>query len=334
MPFHISTAGASLNNATYTSHKRTVHIPGSHALPPGVSTTMAWELGYARKRFEADTRGIENTVNPDVYRLQEGRFVVREDAKVKHDEALLMAEELRDSVRTVERGERVRFEDMGAVSGDVKGLDHLNPYFMHLEMLKKKYTPKELVTWSYSGRGVKDKRVPVGGWPSGVEFEMGVKYMPEISDTVFVMKPVGHTDDNGAAQDEQNEEGRQEDEEEEDKDKQEVRPLSAPLPGETKNEHLLREILNIQNDKSIAASEVLTASTKVTIPESSTTEKESRQSEHKEPQSQDPQRVFPQQYPQPNYFPLPAVPSIPAINPAHLPLAYACEYQVSISSTN
>ncbi|KAJ3007358.1 UNVERIFIED_CONTAM: hypothetical protein HDU68_003561, partial [Siphonaria sp. JEL0065] len=239
MPFHISTAGTSLNNATYVSHKRTVHIPGSHALPPGVSTTMAWELGYAGKRFDADTRGMENTVHRDMYHLREQGEPWREleEAKLKHDEALLLAQELGDAVRTVKREEKEKAVEVpGGVSGDVKNLDQLNPYFMHLELLKKKYAPDQLITWSNSGR---KGYVPVGGWPSDVQFEMGVKYMPEIAEAVFVMNPAHHPD------------------------QAPKKPSSGTssigirqvVPGETKSEQLLREILQIQNEKSLAVEE-------------------------------------------------------------------------------
>ncbi|KAJ3065502.1 hypothetical protein HDU98_011137 [Podochytrium sp. JEL0797] len=239
MTFNIS-AGPTTTNASHKSHQRTVHIPGSHALPPGVSNGMAWELGYARKRLDADTQQLEATLHPGMYHVRseaesnrngmEGREE-EEEARRKHDEALVLAEELGDGVRT--GGKLWKEEETGGsgsasiMTGDVKGLDQLNPYFMHLELLKKKYAPSQLITWSKSGRGTKDERfVPVGGWPSNVQFEMGVRYMPEISEAVFVMNPVSvqaRVNDSSA-----------------------MGSSTAP-PRETKSEQLLREILQIPN---------------------------------------------------------------------------------------
>ncbi|KAJ3317656.1 hypothetical protein HDU76_001105 [Blyttiomyces sp. JEL0837] len=42
----------SSNGASNWSFKRTVHIPGHHALPPGISSQVAWELGYSRGNID------------------------------------------------------------------------------------------------------------------------------------------------------------------------------------------------------------------------------------------------------------------------------------------
>ncbi|KAI9345035.1 hypothetical protein BDR26DRAFT_857133 [Obelidium mucronatum] len=337
MPFHVCTAGTSLNNATYTSHKKTVHIPGSHALPPGVSTTMAWELGYARKRFDADTRGIDNTLHPDIYHLrnQGEPWTEPSDAKLKHDEALLLAEELQDYVKSVGKNTAPALADIkGGVSGDVKNLDQLNPYFMHLELLKKKYAPDQLITWSNSGR---KGHVPVGGWPNNVQFEMGVKYMPEIAEAVFVMKPLQQGNKSESA-------------------KREA-PCS-PIEGETKSEQLLREILQIHNDKSLAAmaTEAMNnqdqENAEIELQEEETNHGDTEEQQEDNPNlplhqdykesteisndSVQPHSSIPhvepvshqtplrwQDFPQPSYFPLPAVSSITVSNPVSLPQSFA-----------
>ncbi|KAJ3223715.1 hypothetical protein HDU78_011231 [Chytriomyces hyalinus] len=170
-------------------NKRTVHIPGSHALPPGINTNMAWEMGYSRKRLDSDTKGIENTVNHVTYSLGEK---LDEASRSASDHARV-AQAMSDSLH-VSKG------------SDIRNLDTLNPYFMHLELIKRRYAVEGDALWRRMGAAGDDTgdliyresrdptaaavgtgtqvhvhangRVPVGGWPSGLEFEMGVHFMP------------------------------------------------------------------------------------------------------------------------------------------------------------
>ncbi|KAJ3235723.1 hypothetical protein HDU81_000204 [Chytriomyces hyalinus] len=175
------------NKTAGTAHefnKRTVHIPGSHALPPGINTNMAWEMGYSRKRLDSDTKGIENTVNHATYCLGEKLDTSSRSAS---DHARIL-QAMSDSLH-VSKG------------SDIRNLDTLNPYFMHLELIKRRYAVEGDALWGRMGAAGDDTgdlihresrdttagtqahvhangRVPVGGWPSGLEFEMGVHFMP------------------------------------------------------------------------------------------------------------------------------------------------------------
>ncbi|KAI8612939.1 hypothetical protein BC830DRAFT_1170656 [Chytriomyces sp. MP71] len=152
-------------SSAHSYNKRTVHIPGSHALPPGINTNMAWELGYARKRMDVDTNGIESTVHPNLYQLREKgvSYSIPADAAATYDPSAQIAEAMKHKL-VVSKG------------ADCRALDQLNPYFMHLELIKRRYAIEGDDLWANLGRP--RGRVPIGGWPSGVEFEMGVHYMP------------------------------------------------------------------------------------------------------------------------------------------------------------
>ncbi|KAJ3119588.1 hypothetical protein HK100_000244 [Physocladia obscura] len=192
------------SNSNTSPTSRTVHIPGSHALPPGISTIMAWELAYRRKRILSDTaRHIKDatTVNPHLYKFRKEfslAEIVEDGLLERYNEALMVEQQVREAD---ERGQRRRLGHVitsvggGEEEGSVKNLDHLNPYYMHMEVIRRRYSADEFVRWNNNGRRyhqnvgkqqipqfkIHNDGIPVGGWPSGIDFEMGVQYMPEIA---------------------------------------------------------------------------------------------------------------------------------------------------------
>ncbi|KAJ3107697.1 hypothetical protein HDU96_007786 [Phlyctochytrium bullatum] len=109
----------------WSSHKRTVHVPGNHALPPGFSNEAAWELGYSKSEIDPV--------------LGKRRSVAAHAA--------------------------------GLTSGGVRehqaSTDLSSPYAQNEASAK-------LMSLVQRANQLRKIRIPVGGWPSGVIFGMGM----------------------------------------------------------------------------------------------------------------------------------------------------------------
>ncbi|KAI9325656.1 hypothetical protein DFJ73DRAFT_784088, partial [Zopfochytrium polystomum] len=125
------------------SYNRTVHIPGHHALPPGISSQAAWELGYSRGDIDpliGHRRTVRDALSQATVAALGNPGVV---SATTHTNKLNVAA-ANDPVNVA----------AGLGSGSSRGiLVAADGTRMHV-----------------SAR----KRVPVGGWPSGVQFGMGI----------------------------------------------------------------------------------------------------------------------------------------------------------------
>ncbi|KAJ3197608.1 hypothetical protein HDU67_003694, partial [Dinochytrium kinnereticum] len=110
----------------WSSHKRTIHIPGNHALPPGFSNEAAWELGYAK----AD-------IDPVLGRR-----------------------------RQPQQGDP--WSNASGSRGQNPATDLSSPYSTNEASVK-------LMSLLQRGNQLRRIRIPVGGWPSGVMFGMGMR---------------------------------------------------------------------------------------------------------------------------------------------------------------
>ncbi|KAJ3123690.1 hypothetical protein HK100_011526, partial [Physocladia obscura] len=130
-----------------TCFKRTVHIPGDHGLPPGISNQIAWELSYGHYGATAT--------------LSEGVTTERETAGQRAWDATIGGI---GAVVAAEEGPGRRQHTGGGAAVD--------PHVVRLQLLSRLYASTGAAAWG-AGRRAK-QGVPVGGWPSGIEFAMGV----------------------------------------------------------------------------------------------------------------------------------------------------------------
>ncbi|KAI9346500.1 hypothetical protein BDR26DRAFT_855681 [Obelidium mucronatum] len=179
---------------SYSSFKRTVHIPGNHALPPGISNQVAWELSYARSDpndpstppSQLSSHHPEHAPQPFTEQdptgvLQGLRVTERELQTLREWDKML------GGSSAVNAAAAMLFEASGGCGtslatnpgvkfGFTNGGGYLSPHVIQMQMLSRMYASTGAAAWGAGRRG--KVRVPVGGWPSGVtgvEFGMGMK---------------------------------------------------------------------------------------------------------------------------------------------------------------
>ncbi|KAJ3072356.1 hypothetical protein HDU98_003769 [Podochytrium sp. JEL0797] len=187
------------SSSPHSSFKRTVHIPGNHALPPGISNQVAWELSYSRSDPNDPSsppapfhhlhpeHAPPSTHNPQdpAGVLQGLRCTERELQTLREWDKML------GGAAAVNAAAAMLFEASGGCGTSLAtnpgckfGFDsqggYLSPHVIQMQMLSRMYASTGAAAWGAGRRGL--VRVPVGGWPSsgvtGVEFNMGIKTIP------------------------------------------------------------------------------------------------------------------------------------------------------------
>ncbi|KAJ3029916.1 UNVERIFIED_CONTAM: hypothetical protein HDU68_010699 [Siphonaria sp. JEL0065] len=182
---------------SYSSFKRTVHIPGNHALPPGISNQVAWELSYARSDpndpstppSQVSSQHPEHSPQP--FTMQDPTGVLQ-GLRVTERELLTLKEwdKMLGGSSAVNAAAAMLFEASGGCGtslatnpgvkfGFTNEGGYLSPHVIQMQMLSRMYASTGAAAWGAGRRGI--VRVPVGGWPSGVtgvEFGMGMKTIP------------------------------------------------------------------------------------------------------------------------------------------------------------
>ncbi|KAJ3286999.1 hypothetical protein HDU79_006036 [Rhizoclosmatium sp. JEL0117] len=181
----------------YSSFKRTVHIPGNHALPPGISNQVAWELSYARSDPNDPSTPPSALANthpehqPQPIQSQDPTGVLQ-GLRVTERELQTLREwdKMLGGSSAVNAAAAMLFEASGGCGtslstnpgvkfGFTNGGGYLSPHVIQMQMLSRMYASTGAAAWGAGRRG--KVRVPVGGWPSGVtgvEFGMGMKTIP------------------------------------------------------------------------------------------------------------------------------------------------------------
>ncbi|KAJ3240074.1 hypothetical protein HDU81_004719 [Chytriomyces hyalinus] len=183
--------------------KRTVHIPGNHALPPGISNQVAWELSYARSspHEPAESSPHMESTPALIQTLQEQRETEREyqtlrewdrmnggASAVNAAAAQLFEAGVSTDALSVTTAQAVAAARVGSVHGEscqtdsIAGMGggYVSPHVIQMHMLSRMYAATGAAAWGAGRRG--RVRVPVGGWESGVPFGMGVQTIPSKED--------------------------------------------------------------------------------------------------------------------------------------------------------
>ncbi|KAJ3408739.1 hypothetical protein HDU80_004684 [Chytriomyces hyalinus] len=184
--------------------KRTVHIPGNHALPPGISNQVAWELSYARSSsHEPAESSLHMESTPALIQtLQEQRETEREyqtlrewdrmnggASAVNAAAAQLFEAGVSPDALSVTTAQAVAAARVGGANiGEERQTDsiagmgggYVSPHVIQMHMLSRMYAATGAAAWGAGRRG--RVRVPVGGWESGVPFGMGVQTIPSKED--------------------------------------------------------------------------------------------------------------------------------------------------------
>ncbi|KAJ3200503.1 hypothetical protein HDU82_008867 [Entophlyctis luteolus] len=206
-------AAASTAAAQHSSFKRTVHIPGNHALPPGISNQIAWELSYARAgagtgadpprpqpqqppahadTLLAPTADAKPLAPPapqqpspaalatqrELQTLREwdknlgGASAVQALAAALYERAANPAAAAAAAAALAVGTSIATHPGNDPAAGGCGG-GYISPHVIQMQMLSRMYASTGAAAWGAGRRG--KVRVPVGGWPSGVEFGMGMK---------------------------------------------------------------------------------------------------------------------------------------------------------------